>query len=140
MINKLDHRELEYYNFLLKKNIEKDPEYLEDLKCIVISKKVHDLYEHEGKLHLYSLKTSIPRFHVEHMSGLMQKFKGGYMSKYGLFRMCENYITHTAWFLKLDDKLRYVIHTDFYKTIILEIHRALKLIEAYKKFEENKEH
>ena len=68
----------------------------------------------------------------------MRKFSGNYVSKYGLYRMCENYLTKTDWFQKLDEKTRYVISIDFYKSIILEIHRTLKLIDEYKKYEANR--
>ena len=128
-----DHRELDYYNFLLKKNIDNDPDYLNKLKRGVITKKIHDLYKDENELLLLNLKISIPKFHVEMMSTLMQKHQGKYVSRYGLFRLCEIYLTHTDWYQKLDNKTSYMINIDFYKTIILSVHRSLKAVHAYEK-------
>ena len=47
-----------------------------------------------------------------------------YVSKYGVYRDCEDYLVKTDWFFNLPHAKQFEIRFDFYSTIVLGIHEA----------------
>ena len=57
---------------------------------------------------------------VERMNEILE-YK---ISKYGMYRDCEDYLTKTDWFFNLSRRKQIRIRFDFYNNIILGIHNA----------------
>ncbi len=46
------------------------------------------------------------------------------ISKYAMYRNCEDYLVKTDWFFNLSHTKQFEIRFDFYASIVLGIHRA----------------
>ena len=75
-------------------------------------------------IHLVSLDVYIPIRHINIMIERMNHKKALCVSKYGIYRDCENYLVHTDWFYNLPNTKQHDIRFDFYSTIVLGIREA----------------
>jgi len=75
-------------------------------------------------LYLNTLDDYIPVREVNIMIERMNHKKDLCVSKYGIYRDCEDYIVKTDWFFNLSNTKQFEIRFDFYSTIVLGIHQA----------------
>lgn len=77
-----------------------------------------------NKLHLTTLDEYIPIGEINIMIERMNYKEALCVSKYGIFRDCEDYLVKTDWFFSLPCAKQFEIRFDFYSTIVLGIREA----------------
>jgi len=75
-------------------------------------------------LYLKTIDETIPIRLINIMVERMNEIKEYKISKYGMYRDSEDYLTKTDWFFKLANDKQFKIRFDFYNNIILGIHDA----------------
>ena len=75
-------------------------------------------------LHLATLDEYIPIREINIMIERMNELSKFKISKYGMYRNCEDYLVKTDWFFSLPHAKQIEIRYDFYNTIVLGIHDA----------------
>lgn len=75
-------------------------------------------------VHLTTLDAYIPISEINIMIERMNHKEALCVSKYAIYRDCENYLVHTNWFFSLPYTKQYDIRFDFYSTIVLGIREA----------------
>ncbi|MDG1728239.1 MAG: hypothetical protein P8K68_14655 [Algibacter sp.] len=75
-------------------------------------------------LYLSSIDICIPIREINIMIERINDIKRYKISKYGVYRDCENYLVKTAWFSQLEPTKKFKICFDFYTHIVLGIHEA----------------
>jgi hypothetical protein len=75
-------------------------------------------------IHLTTLDVYMPIRDINIMIERMNHKEALCVSKYGIYRDCENYLVHTDWFFNLPACKQYEIRFDFYSTIVLGIREA----------------
>ena len=75
-------------------------------------------------LYLKTIDETIPIRLINIMVERMNEIKEYKISKYGMYRDSEDYLTKTDWFFKLANDKQFKIRFDFYNNIILNIHDA----------------
>jgi hypothetical protein len=75
-------------------------------------------------LYLKTIDETIPIRLINIMVERMNDITEYKISKYGMYRDCEDYLTKTDWFFKLEENKQFKIRFDFYNNIILNIHDA----------------
>ena len=76
------------------------------------------------QVHLTTLDTYIPIRAINIMIERMNYLEDLCVSKYGIYRACEDYLTKTDWFFNLPNTKQLEIRFDFYSTIVLGIREA----------------
>lgn len=75
-------------------------------------------------LYLSSINVAIPIRIINIMVDRMNDINQYRISKYGMYRDCEDYLVKTDWFNSLNSSQQFKIRFDFYSNIILGIHQA----------------
>ena len=78
-------------------------------------------------LYLKTIDETIPIRLINIMVERMNEIKEYKISKYGMYRDSEDYLTKTDWFFKLANDKQFKIRFDFYNNIILNIHDAFRI-------------
>ena len=77
-----------------------------------------------NQIHLTTLDAYISIRHINIMIERMNHLEDLCVSKYGIYRACEDYLVKTDWFFSLPNTKQYDIRFDFYSTIVLGIRKA----------------
>ena len=77
-----------------------------------------------NEVYLSSIDTFIPIREINIMIERMNDIKRYKISKYGVYRDCEDYLVKTAWFSQLEATIKFKIRFDFYTNIVLGINEA----------------
>lgn len=77
-----------------------------------------------NKLHLMTLDENMPIREINIMIERMNYKEALCVSKYGIYRDCEDYLVKTDWFFSLPHAKQVDIRFDFYSTIVLGIREA----------------
>jgi hypothetical protein len=77
-------------------------------------------------LYLNTIHASIPIREINIMAERMNDISKYRISKYGMYRDSEDYLTKTNWFFKLPNSKQFKVRFDFYNNIILGIHDAFQ--------------
>lgn len=114
-----DFHNLNKFKAMLKviPNIQEDYD-----KFIIYFKDVEASINHQ--VHLTTLDTYIPIRAINIMIERMNYLEDLCVSKYGIYRACEDYLTKTDWFFNLPNTKQLEIRFDFYSTIVLGIREA----------------
>jgi len=91
-------------------------------KFIIYFKDVEASINHQ--VHLTTLDVYIPIRAINIMIERMNYLEDLCVSKYGIYRACEDYLTKTDWFFNLPNTKQLEIRFDFYSTIVLGIREA----------------
>jgi hypothetical protein len=75
-------------------------------------------------LYLATIDEYIPISEINIMIERMNSKEGLCVSKYGIYRDCENYLVQTDWFFNLPNAKQFEIRFDFYSTIVFGIQDA----------------
>lgn len=75
-------------------------------------------------LYLKEIDETIPIREINIMVERMNEILECKISKYGMYRDCEDYLIKTDWFFNLPTRKQSIIRFDFYNNIILSIHNA----------------
>jgi hypothetical protein len=75
-------------------------------------------------LYLKTIEVTIPIRLINIMVERMNDITEYKISKYGMYRDSEDYLTKTDWFYKLEEDKQFKIRFDFYNNVILGIHSA----------------
>ena len=75
-------------------------------------------------LYLQTIDASIPISDINIMIERMNYLNDLKLSKYAVYRGCEDYLVKTDWFFNLTEEKQFAIRLDFYTKIVLGIHQA----------------
>ncbi|WP_296317606.1 hypothetical protein [Winogradskyella sp. UBA3174] len=75
-------------------------------------------------LYLQTIDESIPISEINVMIERMNHLNDLKLSKYAVYRACEDYLVKTEWFFGLTNQKKFKIRLDFYSNIVLGIHQA----------------
>ena len=75
-------------------------------------------------LYLSTIDACMPIREINIMIERMNANKNHRISKYGVYRDCEDYLVKTDWFFQLEPAKQFKIRFDFYTHIVLGIHAA----------------
>ena len=87
--------------------------YYKDLKASI-----------NNELYLSPIDACIPIREINIMIERINDNKSYRISKYGVYRDCEDYLVKTEWFFQLEADKKSKIRFDFYTHIVLGIHEA----------------
>ena len=104
LLNYMPNLQEDYDNFII---------YFKDLEASL-----------NNHIHLTTLDAYIPIRDINIMIERMNHKEDLCVSKYGIYRDCENYLVKTDWFYNLPNAKQFEIRFDFYSTIVLGIREA----------------
>ena len=131
----MDKRELAYFDFKLADRHKANPDLdiKEEMMKRIIANMDFDASNNDG-MYLKTINEVIPNRIIDIMRDQMTDLKTTYrITKYGLFRACEDYVCKTDWFFSLTRKNQRAIRFDFYKYIILGLNDAFTRINNLNK-------
>lgn len=108
---------------ILKQYLKDNPNLVEDYGRFNIAlNDIKALLNHD--LYLKTIDDTIPIRLINIMVERMNEITEYKISKYGMYRDSEDYLTKTDWFFKLEGNKQFKIRFDFYNNIILGIHET----------------
>lgn len=104
MLNRMPHLQADYDAFMV---------YYKDLEGAI-----------NNQIYLTTIAAYMPVREINIMIEIMNAKRKLRISKYGIYRDCEDYLVKTPWFFNLTSTQQFKIRFDFYANIVLGIHHA----------------